>query len=175
MRTLALLVFAAGLSTSALAQTPPIRPGLWESTQGAMLMNGQPMPGLEQMRKQLAQMPPEVRQKMQAQGMDLAGDGKVRVCLSPELLKQDRWQQPPAGCSLVSQERSGTTWRFKGRCTQPPGEVEGTTTVQSDTAHSTDVKVTTQQGGKPMVMTMSSRARWVSSDCGAIKPLTVPK
>jgi Protein of unknown function (DUF3617) len=172
MRTLLLPLLLIG--PMALAQTPPIKPGLWETTSGSMLLNGQPMPGMEQMHKQLAQLPPEVRRKMQAQGVDLGGDGKLRVCLSAEMLKQDRWQQAPAGCSLISQERSGNHWRFKGRCTQPPGEVEGTTTVQGDSAHSSEVKVTTQRDGKPFVMTMKSSSRWIASDCGAVKPLGHP-
>ncbi|MBN8503573.1 MAG: DUF3617 domain-containing protein [Burkholderiales bacterium] len=162
----------------AIAQTPPIAPGLWENVPGPTLIDGKPMPGMADMSAQLAKLPPEMRkqmeQQMNAQGVDL-GSGKVRMCISAEMLKQERWQQPREGCQMEVTQRSGSEWRWKGRCTQPPGEMEGVTRFQGERAYTSQVRVSTQRQGKTQVMTMDSSARWLGADCGKLKPMVLPK
>lgn len=162
----------------ALAQPAPIAPGLWENTPGPTLIDGKPMPVMADLSAQLAKLPPEMRKQMQqqmnAQGVDL-GSGKVRVCISAEMLKQDRWQQPREGCQMEVTQRSGSEWRWKGRCTQPPGEMEGVTRFQGERAHTSQVRITTQRQGKTQVMTTEGSARWLGADCGALKPAVMAK
>lgn len=177
MKTCLRLSLALVLPT-AFAQPAPIAAGLWENAPGPTLIDGKPMPGMADMSAQLAKLPPEVRKQMQqqmnAQGIDL-GSGKVRVCISADMLKQDRWQQPREGCQMEVTQRSSSEWRWKGRCTQPPGDLEGVTRFQGDRAYTSQVRVSTQRQGKTQVMSMETSARWLGADCGALKPVAPAK
>lgn len=172
MRLLPCLVLM--LSTGALAQTPPIRPGLWETTPGQTLVNGKPMPGMGDMAKQMEKMPPEVRQQMQAQmqkqGVQF-GAGTVRTCISAETLQRNDWMQSGDGrCQTTITDRGGASWRWKASCEQPKGEGEGVTHFEGDRAYKSEMRWTTQRDGKPQLMQTSASARWLSADCGALAP-----
>jgi hypothetical protein len=170
-----LLSLALLLSSTAFAQTPPIRPGLWETTPGQTLVNGKPMPGMGEMAKQMEQMPPELRKQMQAQmqkqGVQF-GAGTVRTCISLETLQRNDWMQSNQGrCQTTITERSSGSWRWKASCAEPKGEGEGVTHFDGDRAYKSEMRWTTQQSGKPQLMQSSASARWISADCGGLAPL----
>ena len=178
MRCLLMLTLAAALPAAHALDMPPIRPGLWESKPGPTLLDGKPTPSPAQMAAQLEHLPPQVRaqiqQQMQAQGVALGAGGSVRHCITAEMLKRQQWGQGHQGCQITSTGRSGSTWRWSGQCTQPAGSMEGTTSLQGDTAYRSEVKVKTQRNGKSHLMTTTVEARWVSADCGAVKPVGAP-
>ncbi|HIV71299.1 MAG TPA: DUF3617 domain-containing protein [Candidatus Aquabacterium excrementipullorum] len=172
-----------GLLAATLAHAadtpPPIKPGLWEMSTDSQQLNGKPLPDAGQMAAQLKNLPPEMRQKieeqMKAQGVQLspstAGGGLgVRMCLTQEMLSQNRWQQAEGDCKSQVLSRSGNTWKWAMTCTKPPAQGEGTTVFTDAQNYTGEVRMTSQQGGKPQVMTMKHRARWISADCGGLKP-----
>jgi len=167
------------LATGAQAQVPPIRPGLWETTPGPVLIDGKTMPGMADMQAQLEKLPPQMRAQMQAQMQKQGvqyGSGKVRTCISAEMLKREDWGQPTQGrCTTTITERSGSTWRWKAVCTEPKSQGEGSTRFTGDTAYSSDVRWTSERGGKPQLMQTSAAARWVGADCGGLAPLNRAK
>lgn len=177
-RRLLSLVLLVG--ANALAQTaPPIRPGLWETTPGPMLLDGKPMPGMADMKAQLEKLPPQMRaqmqERMQKQGMQF-GSGSLRTCISAEMLKREDWGQPSQGrCKMTVTERSGSTWRWKSECSEPKSQGEGVTQFSGDSAYRSEMRWTSERGGKKQLMQTSAEARWLSNDCGGIAPLNKAK
>lgn len=178
---LALTALLAASLAQAADTPPPIKPGLWEMTSDSQQLNGKPVPDQSaQMAAQLKNMPPEMRQQieaqMKAQGIQInpsaAGGGiAARMCLTKDMLEQNRWQQAEGDCKSQVTSRSGNTWRWTMSCTQPPAQGEGATTFTNPESYTGEVRMTTQDNGKPQVMSMKHRARWVSADCGGLKPV----
>lgn len=168
----------------AQAATAPIKPGLWEMRSEQMLMDGKPMPDVSaQMEQAMKNVPPQLRAQMQAQmksmgvemtgGMGGAGTA-VKICLSKEMLEQDRWQNTQAGCTTKTTSLSGSTMKWTVQCTQPPGHGEGTTTFSGNTGFSSQVNMTTQQAGRNTTMNMKSSGKWLGANCGDLKPIAMP-
>ncbi len=163
------------------ADTPPIKPGLWEITATSQQLDGQAMPDMgAQMAEQMKNLPPEMRKQIEAQmkakGVQMsptqAGGTRVRSCVSKESLDHNRWQGTQGDCTNQITSRSGNTWKWKVSCTKPPSQGEGTTVFVSPEAYTNDMRMTMPQPqGKPQVMTMKHSAKWVSSDCGGLKPI----
>lgn len=185
LATVASTMLAALLSANAHAAdaAPPIKPGLWEITTTSQQIDGQAMPDIgAQMAEQLKAMPPAMRKQIEAQmkssGVQMApgqgGGTAVRTCVSKESLEQNRWQGTQGDCRNQVTERSGKTWKWKVSCTQPPSQGEGSTTFVSPEAYTNDMRMTMSGQGKPQTMTMKHTARWVSSDCGGLKPIAPP-
>ena len=173
------LLLLAGLCGIAQAQT--IKPGLWESKSK---MTGSPEmeAAMAQAQKQLAAMPPEQRKQMKAmmakQGISVgAGTGETitRICMTKEMV--DRKSPPPTqpGCTSTTSTFDGNKQTFAFSC-PGKGSGEGVVTYRSDTEYHTAM---TMKGddprGKGMTMKIDATSRFVSSDCGDVKPLPVPK
>lgn len=180
-------IVMAGVGTmgpARAADTPPIKPGLWEMVSESQKINGQAVPDRSaEMAAQLKNLPPEMRQKIEAQmkahGMQMptaapGGGMAMRMCVTPEMLAQNRWQATQGDCQSQVTSRSGSTWKWAVRCTKPPAQGEGTTTFNGSEAYSSEMRMSTQHQGQPQVMTMKHRARWLSSDCGSVKPVQPP-
>lgn len=179
MRALALILLAG----PALAQTPPIKPGLWEMKQLHLEVDGKPMPTMDQMApqmaQQMAQMPPEMRKQMEAQmkaqGLALGGGGAIRTCISAAMLKQNQWGQAQQGqqdCKMDVLERSGSSWRWKVQCRA--GQGEGSTVFSGDAGYTSDMHWRGTAKGQPQSMKTKVQARWLGADCGGMKPLATP-
>ena len=162
------LLFALCLVPLASSATE-IQPGLWEISSSNMQVDGQALPGMEQMLEQLKNMPPEQRQLMERmmaeQGVQL-GDKGVRVCMSEAQIKAQQipMQDPKSGCTHEVTERSAELWKFRFNC--PNGQGEGETRFLSDKEFTSQVKGNYDGQNS----SMESHARWVSADCGALQP-----
>lgn len=163
----------------AAAQT--MKPGLWEITNkmGGSGDAGAKMAAAQaQMQQQLASMPPEQRKMMQdmmaKQGVNMApgagGGMATRICVTREMAARN---QPPAqgrgDCKQEQLQKSGNTTKFKFTCTNPPSSGEGTVTLHNPESYSMNMKV--QGGGQQGQMTMDAQGKWLSNDCGSVKPL----
>jgi hypothetical protein len=56
-------------------------------------------------------------------------------------------------------------------CTNPPSSGEGVYTFRGDTGYDMAMRVKTVNEGKPMNMTMDGTGRWLSADCGKVRPV----
>lgn len=183
-RSLALATaLAATLTTHAVAADapPPIKPGLWEVVNEGQQLNGQAMPDYTaQMADAMKNMPPQMRKQMEAQmksrGVQMApgsgGGMAVRMCLTPDMLAQNRWQKSEENCKSEIVSRSGSTWKWKVTC--PQGKGDGTTTFSGSEAYSTQMHMTMVHDGRPQTMDMTHRAKWLGADCGSVKPVSPP-
>jgi hypothetical protein len=176
------VLFAAVLAFSALAAAAQTQaPGLWEHTMNVKSQDGQAERAMAEMQKQLAAMPPERRKQMeQAMAtrnvtMDARGT-TAKVCVTKEEAARAFEPKMPGDCVRKDVQRSGNTMKFKYECTKPrPSSGEGEMTFASDKAYSGKTLVMTEVAGKPQQMTMEMSGKWLSSDCGDVKPRSMPQ
>ena len=172
----AALLAAAGW---AHAQSQKLRPGLWEHTVSMKSQSGQMEAAMAQMQKSLASMTPEQRKQMEQmmaqQGVSMGPKGNaVKMCITAEQADLDNIP-PQEGCTQ-NVKRTGPntvamTFSCKGSKGEPPTSGEGTMTFSGPTAYTGNFKVKTTSAGKPEQIDMAQTGKWLSADCGAIKPV----
>ena len=177
-RVLRHLVPMAALWLAATASAQQITPGLWANTSplgGAM---GAPM---AQMQQQMASMPPAQRKQMEAmlaqQGIRMDAQGVTsKVCITKEMAERAELPSQSEGdCKSTLAPRTGNTMKFSFVCTKPPSTGEGVYTFASAEAYTSDMKIISTAQGQPQTSTIKGSARWLSTDCGAVKPFAPPK
>ena len=177
-----LAAFTLALATGASAQTT--KPGLWEVTNKMQSSSGEMEKAMANMEKQMASMPPEQRKQMQdmlaKQGMSMGtapgGGMSMKMCITKEMAERNELpQQQQGNCKTTQSPRSGNTMKLSYVCTQPPSTGEGVMTFNGDSAYTMKMNTTTTVKGKPEQMTMDASGKWLSADCGSIKPIAVPK
>jgi hypothetical protein len=168
------LATAAALSMFLLpAQAQPILPGLWEFRSGDIQMDGQQMPGTDEMLAQMQNLPAEQRRMMEemlaAQGVQLGGKG-VSICISEEQVKSGDlpFQDDPA-CRQEITERSDSRWKFRFEC--PDARGQGETRFISDREFVSTIESEYRQSTETGTSRMESHARWVGEDCGTLEPV----
>lgn len=174
------LTLAAALAASTLAAplhaAPDMRAGLWQHEFSMKSQSGQMEQAMQQMQEQLKNMPPEQRkmmeQMMAERGVELGSDSqRIKVCVSEERAKKGFVPQQDGNCTHEVIEQSGNTTRFKFRCGGPqPSSGEGEVTFSSPTSFHGKAVTTTTINGKPERMEMEQSGRWLSADCGNLKP-----
>lgn len=178
--TLRLILAALTLALTAItagAQTPTMKPGLWEHSFTMKSQSGQMEQGMAELQKQLAAMPPEKRKQME-QMMAQSGVAMgakvnmVKVCITPEDAARMEVPKYNDQCKQEVTQRSASTLKFKFTCTgQPPTSGEGEVTFNGPTAYTSKSVVNTRVDGKPERMTMDQAGKWLAADCGAVKPI----
>jgi hypothetical protein len=163
-------------SVSAGAQT--LKPGLWEmqhKVKGDARMEQQ----MAEMRKQLSAMPPEQRQQMEAmmasRGMQMSpadgGGAAMRICITKEMAERNDIPTNRGECTTGPQQRSGNILKMSFTCTNPPSSGDTQVTFNGSESYTTATNVTSTVGGKPETMRMEGSGKWLSADCGGVKPM----
>jgi hypothetical protein len=173
-------VLAMTAASGVEAQT--LKPGLWEIN-SRMQMGANLDKELAQMQQQMATLPPEQRKKMEdmmaRQGLAMGSGGSpgvmsVRICMTREMAERDQIPATQGDCTHTVSPRSGNTMKFAFTCRNPASSGEGQTTFLGPEAYSTKMTVNTSAQGKTEKSSMEANGRWLSSDCGAVKPLPLP-
>lgn len=174
----AALALLASMAGGASAQQR-MRPGLWEHSVNMKSQSGQMEAALAEMQKSLASMPPEQRKQMEQmmaqQGVGMGPKGQtVKVCITKEQADLDNIPQQE-GCTQKVQRVDASTMKVafscKGGQGQPPSSGEGTITMQGPTAYTGQFRFKTETQGKPEQIDMAQSGKWLSDNCGAIKPM----
>lgn len=174
------LLAATMMLSAACAHAQTQAPGLWEHTFKMSSPGGEMEKAQAQMQAQLAAMPHEKRKQieemMKSRGVTMGAQGTVtKVCVSKEQAARPAEPRMNADCSRQDVTRSGNTMKYKFECTQPrPMTGEGEMSFVSDKAYSGKSTVTTQVKGQPQQMTMEMSGKWLSADCGEVKPFVMP-
>lgn len=169
---LAFTVLTAGAQTQA--------PGLWEHTMNMKSQGGEMERAMAEMQKEMAAMPPEQRKQMEqmmsGRGVTMGAKGTtVKVCITKEQAARPAEPRVSENCTQQVGQRSGNTVKFKFECTKPEASSgEGEMTYLGDKAYTGKTNMTTQVHGKPQQMSMEMAGKWLSADCGDIKPRTMP-
>jgi hypothetical protein len=172
-------LFATGLliigSVAVQAQTPPIKPGLWQ-VQTERETDGKKAPELGEHMKNMS---PAMRERMQANmkqhGIDMSGPpGQMKMCHSRESLDQGRWQGEQGNCKTDITSRSSSTWKWHATCAQPPSVSDGEATFSGAEAYTVKNTSTMTLQGKTSTTKMVMNAKWLGADCGDLKPMAPP-
>ncbi len=163
---------------SASAQT--VNPGLWEHSFKMQTQSGQMEAAMAQMQQQLAAMPPDqkkmMEQMMAAQGVGVGPKGQsVKVCITPEMAAKQDMPQQDGDCKQEILQRSAKSMKFKFSCKaengRPPTTGEGEVNFISPNAYTSKSVINTFLNGKPERMNMDMAGKWLSGDCGNIRPV----
>ncbi len=168
----ALAIGLAGFTTAAGAQTPPIKPGLWEAHSDREV-DGKKAP---QPAANLQNLPPAVRAQveasMKAKGIALGGNGVNRICMTKETLDPSHWQNRGTGCKTDYRSRSGQLWKWHTSCSQPAFESDGEAVFASSESYTVNTTMTMAMRGATRTTHMTIKARWLGADCGDLKPFS---
>ena len=149
-----------------------------------MQMSGQSGKEMAQAQQQMANMSPEQKKMMQdmmaKQGVSMdAGGGpgvvNVRVCMTKEMAERGDVPAAQGDCKNTLSPRSGNSMKFSFSCANPPSSGEGQIVFVSPEAYTTKVTVNTVSQGKPEKISMDGAGKWLSADCGAVKPMPTAK
>lgn len=167
---LILLASMMSISTAALA-AGGMKPGLWNMTMKSDAMKDLKMPKLT----------PEQMEQMKKMGIKLPdmqdGAMTVKVCMTKAMIERNEPPTGPqeSGCQSKNMQRSGSSYSADIICDGPvlkgEGKAKGTFT-SSEVNSIYDFKGTSQ--GKPVVMHHETTGKWVSADCGDVKPYDMP-
>lgn len=175
------LIPLACLFVSVTAHAQSQKPGLWEITH-KMGGNAEMDAAMAQMQKQMAAMPPEQRKQMEAMmGGNMpsaaAGGGMaMKVCLTPEMAARNEVPRQTEGdCTTTITSRSANGMKMNFVCTNPPSKGEGVYTFSGDKAYTAAMTIQSARNGKPETTTINGSGKWLSADCGTVKPFDTPK
>jgi len=167
------------LAQQGWTQEVNIRPGLWEHTFTVKSQSGEMEETMRQMQQKMAAMPSEQRkmmeQMMAAQGVEIGPrETTVKVCITEEDSRRDYVPQKEK-CRQKVVERTSNTIRIEFDCPgDPPTSGESEITLLGPNAYTGKTTINTMVDGRPERMDMTQAGKWLSEDCGNIKPRRRP-
>lgn len=178
-RPLLFAACAAALALPAVAQT--IKPGMWEVSNNLGDSSGKLQGAMAELQRQMARMPPDQRklmeQMMAQNGVQMSpetGGLVARVCVTPEMVRNTELPvSQDSNCSQSHSPVKGGKMSFTFNCPGTRTSGSGEVTFHSDTSYS--LKAQVLRGGNPAPVTVDSNARWLGADCGAVRPVALPK
>lgn len=176
-RCFAAALLAAAATLPALAQQA-LKPGLWQ-VQTRMPSDPEFDKSMSEMREQLASMTPAERKQMEAamgkHGVQLGAGAKggtvTKFCMGREQAERQEVPGRQGDCTVGKLTRSGNTVTSTFTCSNPRSSGESVVKYTSAEAYSSKVTIVTQQGGKTDRTVIETDARWLSVDCGSLKPI----
>ncbi len=175
------LVTAALASGAFCAVAQTSKPGLWEINSKMSGGSGEMEKTMAEAQKQLANMPPDQRKMMEGmmakQGVGMAPGGGMtaKVCMTQEMVDHNDVATQQGDCKHTASPRTGNTMKFSFVCTKPPSTGEGQVTFVSPEAYTMKMTLNTTAQGKPEKMNMDATAKFMSAECGSIKPIAGAK
>ena len=171
---------AVFVSFGASAQT--LKPGLWEITHNTKASGGESEKANAMMQQKMASMTPEqrkmVEEMMAKQGMKMGAGGQggrtMQICMTKDMVERNEMPSQRGDCKTTQQTRSGNTMKWSFTCANPPSSGEGQYTFASSEAYTMKMTVKSSVNGKPETMNMDGSGKWLSADCGAVKPMRPP-
>lgn len=174
---IAFIVMGLFISGFAFAQSNT-KPGLWEVTSKmSSPTNPQLAKQMEEAQKAMAAMPAAQRKQMEdmmaKQGVNMSagagGTTVIKVCISPEMASRPPVEQRQ-GCKY-SFSQSGKTHNFSYTCANPPSDGEGQVVFSDSDNYTGKMRFNSTQAGKKETMEAITTGKFLSANCGAIKPL----
>jgi hypothetical protein len=162
-------IVTLAIAPLAAAQTPPIRPGLWEiRSEGAN--DGQRR---AQAAERLKNMPPDVRAKIEAmmreKGIAMQAGGVTRLCFAKESMDIGNWQRE-SSCKTNFSTRSSSSWKWHTVCAEGAAETDGEAVFANPENYMINTSTTLKMGGETKASQRTMKAKWISGNCGDLKP-----
>lgn len=182
MRRSALVALALLTALAAYAAGMGLKPGLWEVRIVKQVVDGRDtsaqMSGLnDKMLQAMASMPPERRAQMEAmmkqRGVGLGDGGGFKICVSPEMARRDKPIVDRDGrCQPATVNRSGNQATYEFNCTSNGVTTagKGSSTYGGDMISNHVDMTTRDSSGKTRAMQNDTEMKFISADCGDVKP-----
>lgn len=151
-----------------------IKPGLWEQTVTTEVTGMPAMPQLTP--EQLAQMPPAARARIE--GMMQGGGQTIttKVCHTRESLADARsYSRQDSTCTSKVNSMSATRVEVHTECTGRMKASGDFVVDRVDAEHTRMTGVFKGEGDHPISSKMSIAGKWLSADCGDVKPFSAKK
>ena len=148
-----------------------MKPGLWEITMQSEAMQSMP------------KIPPEQIERMRKMGVELPQlqDGAIvsKVCITPERAQREQWLQANRhanDCTTGTPQAQGNSYTADIVCNGPNVKGKGTlkASFASDASFSSSSTFNGTVGGQPVKDHSVTSGKWLSADCGAVKPAAAP-
>jgi hypothetical protein len=168
---LAVLILAAGASLAADITPLNLKPGLWETT---TVQERSGMPSIPP--EALARMPPEQRARIEAMTANKPAATTTQSCRLDKDLRPFT-NDSNKSCTQTVLTSTSTKQEVKMECNMNGNTGTGTATVEAKDSEHVNGLVTMHMGanGRTMDMKITITAKWLSSDCGDVKPGSVEK
>lgn len=178
MKTSMFLAMLAVMMTAlpASADTPAIKPGLWQHQIKFQTESGELERQMEQVRQQLQQLPEAQRQMManmmKSQGLDFNFEKQeFKTCLSKARAEEGQFSLSQNNdCRVTDRTEQDGNTVLSFSCSGKQNTGSGTVTFFSDEHYTGQSQTTTEINGKPEKMTIEHSGQWLGADCGSIKP-----
>ncbi len=174
------------LGVTGLASAQTMKPGLWEISTQMQGGSGDMSDAMAKAQKRMESMPPEQRKMVQdmmaKQGLQMGsapgGGMSIKICMTQDMVNRNEFashhSESQNDCTRSNSARSGNSMQFSFSCTNPPRSGEGQITFNSPDAYSMSMTTTSTIHGTPQKMSMQTNGHWLDSDCGTVKPRTMP-
>lgn len=174
-RSLLIVSAVAFASVGAPAQNAPrIKPGLWQ-IQVERAENGQKLADpSERMKEHMKNMPPERRKQfeemMKQRGVDPGADGAMKVCYSQKMVERGAWDDQGA-CKTAYSNRSASAWKWHSVCSKLGYEGDGEASFPDPEHFVVKSSGVSTIGSMRHASTSVRTGKWLSADCGNVKPM----
>jgi hypothetical protein len=174
LRSLVAAFTIASGAIAAQAQTtpppPPIKPGLWQ-VHIDREVNGQKMPDASERMKNMS---PEKRAQFEAMmkqhGVGTEGAGS-QVCYTRETLGHSPWADVQTDCKATFRTRTSSAWKWHTSCPKSDYESDGEAIFTDRENYTVKSSSVSKMGDKVRNSNTTMTGKWLSSDCGGLKPL----
>lgn len=154
-----------------------VKLGLWETTTKSEMSGMPAMPAMPQIPEEtLAKLPPAQRAQLEARmkgGMGGPRTNTMKSCLTKEALDRGlNFAQNDNSCTYKVVSSSSTKQEMHSECNRGQMKMTGDLTIDRvDAEHiKGGMTMKSAEGGQPMNMKMSFETKWISADCGDVKP-----
>jgi len=178
-RTLLLACACAALPAGAQA----MKPGLWSLSNQVTSSDPDVAQAMSAMQQQMANMSPEQRQQMQKMmqqngvQLDIGAGGalQTRLCMTRDMAERKEFPVQQGDCKQTFTQQSSTRGHIAFTCTKPRVSGEGDVTADSDTSYRAHMKIKNDEQGRNQVVDMDVTGKWLSADCGNVRPIAVSR
>jgi len=176
-----LVLTCACAALPAGAQT--MKPGLWSLSNRMTSNDPQLAQAMSAMQQHMANMSPEQREQMQkmmqqnGMQLDIGAGGAVqtKLCMTREMAERKEFPVQQGDCKQTFTQQSSTRGHIAFSCTKPRVSGEGDVTADSDTSYRAHMKIKSEEQGRDQVVDMDVTGKWLSADCGNIRPIPIPR
>ena len=153
----------------ASAQTPPVKPGLWEvKSEGNV--DGKKAPAAAD---RLQGLSPAVRAQVEAamkeKGISMGAGGVTRICFNRDSMDPARLGAA-ASCKTEYGTRSSSSWKWHSVCAQPEMTIDGEAIFADPENFSVHTTTTMKRQDEMKTSQRATQAHWLGADCGDLKP-----
>lgn len=171
------LLAAVSISVPAAALKINMDPGLWEHSFSMTSKDGKAEQTMKEMKAQLANLPADQRKlvedMMAGQGVSLNDEGaSVKNCMTQAEIDKGQLPQKDDSCTQELTDLGKNKFKVSISCAgNPPSSGTGEIHFSDSKAYTGKSTYTTGVGDQREIMYVDQKGKWLSADCGDIKPV----